>query len=63
MWMVINSGFEEGGYKQSGIGRLGGARGLAVFHQDLRPPRATRDVTDTDAQTPSVPGCSDSNQD
>jgi betaine-aldehyde dehydrogenase len=32
-WMVINSGFEEGGYKQSGIGRLGGARGLAVFQE------------------------------
>jgi acyl-CoA reductase-like NAD-dependent aldehyde dehydrogenase len=32
-WMVINSGFEEGGYKQSGIGRLGGARGLAVFQK------------------------------
>jgi betaine-aldehyde dehydrogenase len=31
--MVINSGFEEGGYKQSGIGRLGGARGLAVFQK------------------------------
>ena len=29
-WMVIgNNGFEEGGYKQSGLGRLRGARGLA----------------------------------
>jgi betaine-aldehyde dehydrogenase len=31
--MVIHSGFEEGGYRQSGIGRLGGARGLAVFQE------------------------------
>jgi acyl-CoA reductase-like NAD-dependent aldehyde dehydrogenase len=28
-WLAINNGFEEGGYKRSGIGRLRGARGLA----------------------------------
>ncbi|HEX6759426.1 MAG TPA: aldehyde dehydrogenase family protein [Propionibacteriaceae bacterium] len=32
-WMVINNGFEEGGYKQSGLGRLRGARGLADFQE------------------------------
>jgi acyl-CoA reductase-like NAD-dependent aldehyde dehydrogenase len=32
-WMAINDGFEEGGYKQSGIGRLRGPRGLAEFQQ------------------------------
>jgi betaine-aldehyde dehydrogenase len=26
-------GFEEGGYKQSGLGRLRGARGLADFQE------------------------------
>jgi len=29
----MNAGFEEGGYKQSGLGRLRGARGLAEFHE------------------------------
>jgi betaine-aldehyde dehydrogenase len=29
----MNNGFEEGGYKQSGLGRLRGARGLAEFQQ------------------------------
>jgi betaine-aldehyde dehydrogenase len=32
-WFAINNGFEEGGYKQSGIGRLRGARGLADFQE------------------------------
>ena len=32
-WMVINNGFEEGGYKQSGLGRLRGAHGLADFQE------------------------------
>jgi betaine-aldehyde dehydrogenase len=27
-WFAINNGFEEGGYRQSGLGRLRGARGL-----------------------------------
>ena len=42
-WLAINNGFEEGGYKQSGIGRLRGARGLAEFQEikTLRPRRAT----------------------
>jgi betaine-aldehyde dehydrogenase len=32
-WFAMNAGFEEGGYKQSGIGRLRGARGLAEFQE------------------------------
>ena len=32
-WLAMNNGFEEGGYKQSGLGRLRGARGLAEFQQ------------------------------
>src|SRR4029453_6204570 len=32
-WFTINNGFEEGGYKQSGMGRLRGARGLADFQE------------------------------
>ena len=32
-WFAINNGFEEGGYKQSGVGRLRGARGLAEFQE------------------------------
>jgi acyl-CoA reductase-like NAD-dependent aldehyde dehydrogenase len=32
-WFAMNAGFEEGGYKQSGIGRLRGARGLADFQE------------------------------
>ena len=32
-WLAMNAGFEEGGYKQSGIGRLRGARGLAEFQE------------------------------
>ena len=32
-WFAINDGFEEGGYKQSGLGRLRGARGLAEFQE------------------------------
>src|SRR6478609_9532380 len=35
-WLAINDGFEEGGYKQSGIGRLRGARGIWEF-QEIRP--------------------------
>ena len=29
----VNDGFEEGGHKQSGLGRLRGARGLADFQE------------------------------
>jgi betaine-aldehyde dehydrogenase len=32
-WFAINNGFEEGGYKQSGLGRLRGGRGLADFQE------------------------------
>ena len=32
-WLAINNGFEEGGYKQSGIGPLRGTRGLADFQE------------------------------
>jgi betaine-aldehyde dehydrogenase len=32
-WFAINNGFEEGGYKQSGLGRLRGARGLGDFQE------------------------------
>jgi betaine-aldehyde dehydrogenase len=32
-WFAMNAGFEEGGYKQSGMGRLRGARGLADFQE------------------------------
>jgi betaine-aldehyde dehydrogenase len=32
-WFVMNAGFEEGGFKQSGLGRLRGARGLADFQE------------------------------
>jgi acyl-CoA reductase-like NAD-dependent aldehyde dehydrogenase len=32
-WFTMNAGFEEGGYKQSGMGRLRGARGLAEFQE------------------------------
>jgi betaine-aldehyde dehydrogenase len=32
-WFAINNGFEEGGFKQSGLGRLRGARGLADFQE------------------------------
>jgi betaine-aldehyde dehydrogenase len=32
-WFAMNAGFEEGGYKQSGIGRLRGTRGLAEFQE------------------------------
>ncbi len=32
-WFAVNDGFEEGGYKQSGIGRLRGAHGLAQFQE------------------------------
>jgi betaine-aldehyde dehydrogenase len=32
-WFAINDGFEEGGYKQSGIGRLRGPHGLAAFQE------------------------------
>jgi delta 1-pyrroline-5-carboxylate dehydrogenase len=33
MWFAVNAGFEEGGFKQSGLGRLRGARGLADFQE------------------------------
>ena len=32
-WLAINPGFEEGGYKQRGIGRLRGPHGLAEFQE------------------------------
>ena len=32
-WFAMNNSFEEGGYKQSGLGRLRGARGLADFQE------------------------------
>ncbi|ACU75314.1 Aldehyde Dehydrogenase [Catenulispora acidiphila DSM 44928] len=32
-WAVIHDQFEEGGFKQSGIGRLNGPRGLAEFQE------------------------------
>ncbi len=32
-WLAINDGFEEGGFKQSGVGRLRGPRGLAAFQE------------------------------
>jgi acyl-CoA reductase-like NAD-dependent aldehyde dehydrogenase len=32
-WFALNDGFEEGGYKQSGIGRLRGPHGLAAFQE------------------------------
>jgi betaine-aldehyde dehydrogenase len=32
-WLAMHPGFEEGGDKQSGLGRLRGARGLAEFQQ------------------------------
>ena len=32
-WFAINNGFEEGGYKQSGLGRLRGGCGLADFQE------------------------------
>ena len=32
-WFAVHDGFEEGGYKQSGIGRLRGPRGLAAFQE------------------------------
>jgi acyl-CoA reductase-like NAD-dependent aldehyde dehydrogenase len=32
-WFAMNAGFEEGGYKQSGLGRLRGAHGLAEFQE------------------------------
>lgn len=32
-WAVLNDRFEEGGYKQSGTGRLRGGRGLAEFQE------------------------------
>ena len=32
-WSAINDGFAEGGYKQSGVGRLRGPRGLAEFQE------------------------------
>jgi len=32
-WFAMNAGFEEGGFKQSGLGRLRGARGLADFQE------------------------------
>ena len=32
-WFAMNAGFEEGGFKQSGLGRLRGARGLAEFQE------------------------------
>jgi len=32
-WFAVNDGFEEGGYKQSGIGRLRGPHGLAAFQE------------------------------
>lgn len=32
-WAVVNDRFEEGGFKQSGIGRLRGERGLAEFQE------------------------------
>jgi betaine-aldehyde dehydrogenase len=50
-WFAINNGFEEGGYKKSGLGRVRGAGGLADF-QEIKtyvhfvPP----EVTDTDSQ-------------
>jgi betaine-aldehyde dehydrogenase len=32
-WFAVNDGFEEGGYKQSGVGRLRGPQGLAAFQE------------------------------
>jgi betaine-aldehyde dehydrogenase len=32
-WFAVNDGFEEGGYKLSGIGRLRGPHGLAAFQE------------------------------
>lgn len=32
-WFAVNDGFEEGGFKQSGVGRLRGARGIATFQE------------------------------
>ncbi|WP_217575023.1 aldehyde dehydrogenase family protein [Streptomyces sp. GbtcB7] len=32
-WMVLNDAFEEGGFKQSGMGRLRGTRGIAEFQE------------------------------
>jgi betaine-aldehyde dehydrogenase len=32
-WFAVNDSFEEGGYKQSGVGRLRGSRGLAEFQE------------------------------
>ena len=32
-WAVINPRFEEGGFKQSGIGRLRGSQGMEVFQE------------------------------
>lgn len=32
-WAAINDGFEEGGFKQSGVGRLRGTRGIADFQE------------------------------
>ena len=32
-WFTVNDGFAEGGYKQSGVGRLRGPQGLAAFQE------------------------------
>ncbi|WP_060712294.1 aldehyde dehydrogenase family protein [Pseudonocardia sp. HH130629-09] len=32
-WAVVHDQFEEGGYKQSGVGRLNGLRGLEEFQE------------------------------
>ncbi len=32
-WATLNDGFAEGGYKQSGVGRLRGSLGIADFQE------------------------------
>jgi acyl-CoA reductase-like NAD-dependent aldehyde dehydrogenase len=44
-WGVLNDAFEEGGFKQSGIGRARGARAMEEFQEQKTQIRVVNSVT------------------